>query len=73
MSAPNPFAFPVTPEVWASHPDFHGMTLRDYFAAQILPTIYPDMQNCGDIARAAYHMADVMLAERAKATDETKG
>jgi hypothetical protein len=37
-------AFPIP----GSH-DFHGMTLRDYFAA---------------IARRAYEQADAMLAER---------
>ena len=34
--APNPFAFPVSPEIWETHPDFQGMTLRDWFAGQAL-------------------------------------
>lgn len=39
MSAPNPFAFPVTPEIWATNLDFCGMTLRDWFAGQAMQGI----------------------------------
>lgn len=65
----NPAAFPITPEVWATHPDFHGMTLRDWFAGQALAgftvatnsTIEPEKY-----AAACYSLADAMLAARSK-------
>lgn len=77
MSEPaNPPAFPITPEVWASHPDFHGMTLRDWFAGQALAMlpkvsvaeVFSDTQArnlAGEIATLAGLIADAMLAERA--------
>ena len=53
-----------------------GMTLRDYFAAAVLPAIIADAgleglrENTGkqlaSVALIAYGMADAMLAERAK-------
>jgi hypothetical protein len=59
------------PEQWkAGH---EGMSLRDYFAGQVLngivaartiPATGPD---CGNkMARAAYHVADAMLEQREK-------
>jgi hypothetical protein len=45
-----------------------GMTLRDYFAAQALPTLiemYPTSSDDG-VAGLAYRWADAMLAERQK-------
>jgi hypothetical protein len=51
------------------------MSLRDYFAAQVLPAIYAACDTrvlAGDklspefVARAAYAVADGMLAERSK-------
>lgn len=43
------------------------MTLRDYFAAQVLPRLIPDrVYSCADVAKEAYQMADAMLAEREK-------
>ena len=47
-----------------------GMTLRDYFAAAVLPIVYkeslggPDWRE--DIADEAYKMADEMLKARTK-------
>jgi hypothetical protein len=47
-----------------------GVTLRDYFAAAVLPIVYkesrggPDWRE--DIADEAYKMADEMLKARAK-------
>ncbi len=62
--------------------DYHGMTLRDYFAAKVCSNIneyvagvYYNLQHGYDeaatgqaelIARTAYEIADAMLAERAK-------
>jgi len=47
-----------------------GMTLRDYFAAKamqgLLSASNPLVANIGGIAKAAYDMADAMLAERNK-------
>lgn len=45
-----------------------GMTLRDYFAAQVISASYIE-DACGDegyarIARTAYKIADTMLAAR---------
>ena len=42
-----------------------GMTLRDYFAGQVLPIIYAgDMRRLETGAREAYEMADAMLKAR---------
>lgn len=69
-TAENPAAFPnAADNGWA-----RGMTLRDWFASQALigfltvnaPTELEDPAPA--LARASYHMADAMLAERAKAT-----
>jgi hypothetical protein len=45
-----------------------GMSLRDYFAGQALPTLiemYPTSSDDG-VAGLAYRWADAMLAERQK-------
>jgi len=46
----------------------YGMTLRDYFAAQALPTIIERHQSLNQnydyIARLSYDLADAMLAAR---------
>ena len=60
-------AFPITPEIWGSHPDFHGMSLRDYFAGQAIRTIYeyaPAQSSHEFIARTIYDFADAMLKAR---------
>lgn len=49
-----------------------GMTLRDYFAAQIMPTLYEIYLHhqsyedgwLGDVAKTAYQLADEMLEAR---------
>lgn len=54
--------------------DHAGMTLRDYFAAAALPALINESYNrpifaddpIFDVARAAYELADAMLAERAR-------
>ncbi len=51
--------------------DWRGMSLRDYFAAKVLPSSitrhWGDYSYMETIAAEAYEMADAMLAERAKA------
>ena len=53
--------------------DYHGMTLRDYFAAKAMQSIMlmdpmDIVETYGDdsISRASYIQADRMLAEREK-------
>lgn len=62
---------PVPPVPRASE----GMTLRDYFAAQALPSAIAHMEfrgpaelqdMSGSIARACYFLADAMMAERSR-------
>lgn len=48
-----------------------GLTVRDYFAAKamaaMIPAFYEDkMHDNANIEKAAYQIADAMLAERAK-------
>ena len=56
-------AFPIT-----NNNINNGMTLRDYFAGQVLPTIagrYENLnQNHDYIARLSYDLADAMIAVR---------
>ncbi len=68
----NETAFPITPEIWASHPDFHGMTLRDWFAGQALAGLLASNATYGGstsnhrmLALDAYTTADEMLVARA--------
>lgn len=68
-------AFPV-PQEWKHRPvsppeplpcEFHGMTLRDWFAGQALMGICANPEIDGTVQRlaeAAYGMADAMLAAR---------
>jgi hypothetical protein len=65
-------AFPLHPAIQCDGPptDWHGMTLRDYFAGQALVAL-PNI-GCGadldvaDTALAAYQIADAMLEVRSK-------
>lgn len=71
----NPHAFPCKERVsyggdrwdWEHTP---GMTLRDWFAGQVLAGMYSnrayDDVTLPATADAAYHMADAMLCARAK-------
>jgi hypothetical protein len=43
---------------------FGGMTLRDYFAGQCILASPGDDYSPAEFARAAYALADAMLAER---------
>lgn len=68
----NPPAFPTpdqyTPGGQPVMQGSSGMTLRDWFAGQALAGMcaQPTDGNANADARYAYHLADAMLAERAK-------
>ncbi len=65
---------PAFPQQWdesnGSHWRASGMTLRDYFAGQILtaatPTDKPSPGSDAILALRCYEIADAMLAERLK-------
>lgn len=57
----NPLAFPGD---FGDDGFQRGMTLRDYFAGQILPTILPDATSYERAAKDAYNMASEMLKVR---------
>jgi hypothetical protein len=46
-----------------------GLTLRDYFAAKAMQGIMANHRMLGEVAKAAYEIADVMLAERENGGD----
>jgi hypothetical protein len=58
-------AFPAPAGV--SHITEQGMTLRDYFAAQVMPEIVQRVEAGGfeRVAKLCYEMADAMLKARA--------
>jgi hypothetical protein len=57
-------AFPVFPETGGGHASaFHGMTLRDYFAAKAMQEII-GVLNFTDGTRRAYEWADAMMKAR---------
>lgn len=71
-------AFPIplqNGQSWQGMAPCDGMTLRDYFAAEALPTVISDWLQTGDIfpdveiaeviARDCYIVADAMLKARA--------
>lgn len=63
----NPPAFP-----YQQNPAHGGMTLRDWFAGQVLPTVLfisEEDDKAEDLAARTYKIADAMLAEREKAND----
>lgn len=80
MKPKNPSAFPLYVKNETQNLIFPGMTLRDYFAAQALPSVMNDwsrysipnrkfdfFMNGGDaenIAEQAYLLADSMLKQR---------
>lgn len=77
MSAPeNPPAFPYSwqwempdgEKLWKNH---DGMSLRDWFAGQVLSAVYSGLPNGADfteVAELAFGVADAMLAEREAAS-----
>ena len=68
MSQFQPYVFPSDASRMT-----RGMTLRDYFAAAVLPAVYEELNNAegifkrNDIAKHAYLMADAMLKARDEA------
>lgn len=71
MSKTQDVDLPAFPQPDMSGPGACGMTLRDYFAAQALAAIkvepqQNDIRAAHEYAKAAYLIADAMLAERAK-------
>lgn len=70
MSAPeNPPAFPLDPRLSPDFSDtrYFGMTLRDWFAGQVLASAAALPHGAGDYlhrAKVAYEQADVMLTAR---------
>ena len=70
MSTNNQPAFPTT----INREIVRGMTLRDYFAAKVLPVIYTESTtvdesyaNFDEIAEDAYRLANAMMTARDKA------
>jgi hypothetical protein len=63
-------AFPTSESNYNAKYSGEGMTLRDYFAAKAMLGLCTHADNWGctkpEIAKVAYEMADLMLAERAK-------
>ncbi len=52
---------------YESRPYYHGMSLRDYFAARALQGILANEASpLHEIVAAAYEIADAMLEEREK-------
>jgi len=74
----NPYAFPQTEFNDNAHPDYNGMTLRDYFANSAMQSIITNekIRNAIDkgtetgeemnkkIALTSYQLADAMLKQR---------
>lgn len=59
-------AFPQALTLETEFVGSEGMTLRDYFAAQVLPMAAHDIALPEEVACRAYAVADAMLAERQK-------
>lgn len=78
-------AFPLRVEFPTTGPHHElGMTLRDYFAGQVLSAVYHEEErlfwkahfagesypfDSGTIAESAYRVADAMLAERKRGAE----
>lgn len=60
----SPGGKPAFPQ--AGNPDCTGVTIRDYFAAQVLAGAMHEDYSPGEFAPLAYQYADAMLAEREK-------
>jgi len=56
------YAFPLNGDYGAQN----GMTLRDYFAGQVISQAFDTLLSDEDVAKYAYAVADAMLAERDK-------
>lgn len=61
----NPPAFPITPDLSGDY--CPGMTLRDYFAGQVIAGSFNlSQEHTKYISERAYEIADALLAEREK-------
>jgi hypothetical protein len=58
----SPLVFPVTPEIWATHPDFHGMLLRDWFAGRAMQGIVSSIDGEDNYERLRRHAADECMS-----------
>jgi len=69
MKTKNPTAFPLKHADDKSNP---GMTLRDYFAGQVItgvisnPSLWQDITTLQESAEFAYEIAEKLLIERQK-------
>jgi len=77
-------AFPISPEIWETHPDFHGLTKREWFAGKCDPTIYnplsayeqaygrvPTITELAEyVTSIRFIEADALLAASAKGIDD---
>ena len=59
------YAFPSDAQKGYSYPT-KGMTLRDYFAAKAMQGLMDAAMPMSEIAKEAYIMANLMIAERDK-------
>lgn len=58
---------PAFPQKEPLSNDWHGMSLRDYFAAKAMWMLIRECAgSCQELARYSYQMADAMIAEREK-------
>ena len=74
MSAPTNNGGPAFPISDTFHPDYTGMSLRDWFAGQVITKAYQEMKESDFCdykgshmrvaAKIAYQLADAMLAAR---------
>ena len=64
----NPNAFPTRTEYEdPTNPIYSGMTLRDYFATKAMNGLNPlawNINECDDLAKRSYKIADAMLKQR---------
>lgn len=58
----NPPAFPLV-STWADE-SYHGMTLRDYFAAKAMQALIDNDGLFSEIPTQAYALADAMMKAR---------
>jgi len=66
-------AFPISPEIWETHPDFHGLTKREWFAGMALQGMCSapgGSIHAPEMARFSFVLADAMIAASAKGIDD---
>jgi len=58
-------AFPVVFQHDEATSEYHGMSIRDYFAAKAMQSVQPgQIWSCEEIAVTCHRMADAMLKAR---------